>query len=46
MSRKIYLPAFAHEKIDKGGKVTDSKTLEKMRELLASLIDWTLFLKL
>jgi chromate reductase len=40
------MPPFAHEKIDQDGKVTDSKTLEKIRELLVSLIDWTLFIKL
>jgi len=36
---------FAHEKIDKDGRVTDPKTIELIRELLASLVDWTLFLK-
>lgn len=32
---------FAHEKIDKGGKVTDPKTREKIKELLVSLMAWT-----
>ena len=32
---------FAHEKIDKSGKVTDSKTREKIKELLESLVAWT-----
>jgi len=36
---------FAHEKIDKDGRVTDSKTIELIKELLAGLVDWTLFLK-
>jgi len=37
--------SFAHEKIDRDGKVIDSKTVELIKELLASLVDWTLFLK-
>jgi chromate reductase len=45
LNRPEVMVPFAHEKIDKEGKVTDSKTLEKIRELLLSLIDWTLFLK-
>jgi len=45
LNRPEVMVPFAHEKIDKGGKVTDSKTLEKIRELLESLVDWTLFLK-
>lgn len=36
---------FANEKIDEGGKVTDPKTKEKIRELLESLIVWTRNLK-
>jgi chromate reductase len=32
---------FAHEKIDKNGKVTDQKTREKIRELIESLVTWT-----
>ena len=36
---------FAHEKIDKEGKVTDPKTKEKIRELLESLVIWTKRLK-
>jgi len=36
---------FAHEKIDKDGKVTDQKTREKIRELLESLVAWTRRLK-
>ena len=45
LNRPEVMVPFAHEKIDKGGKVTDSKTLEKIRELLESLVDWILFLK-
>jgi len=37
--------SFAHEKIDKDGRVTDSKTMELIQELVESLVDWTLFLK-
>ena len=33
--------AFAREKIDKDGRVTDQKTREKIRELLESLVAWT-----
>lgn len=36
---------FAHEKIDKNGKITDQKTKEKIRELIESLITWTRRLK-
>jgi chromate reductase len=36
---------FAKEKIDKDGKLTDEKTREKIRELLESLIAWTIKLK-
>lgn len=36
---------FAHEKIDKDGKLTDQKTREKIRELLESLVAWTRRLK-
>jgi chromate reductase len=32
---------FAQEKIDKNGKVTDPKTMEKIKELLESLVSWT-----
>ncbi len=32
---------FAHDKIDKDGKVTDQKTREKIGELLTSLVAWT-----
>ncbi len=32
---------FAQEKIDKGGKVVDQKTREKIKELLEGLISWT-----
>jgi hypothetical protein len=35
------LVSFAHEKIDPDGRVTDEKTREKIRELLASLVAWT-----
>ena len=45
LNRPEVMVPFAHEKVDKDGKVTDSKTLEKIRELLVSLIEWTLFLK-
>lgn len=36
---------FAKEKIDKDGKITDKKIREKIRELLESLIAWTIKLK-
>ncbi|MDN3510953.1 MAG: NAD(P)H-dependent oxidoreductase [Candidatus Jettenia sp. CY-1] len=36
---------FAHEKIDKNGKVTDQKTREKIKELIESLVAWTKRLK-
>ena len=36
---------FAHEKIDRNGKLTDQKTREKIRELLESLVAWTKRLK-
>ena len=45
LNRPEVMVPFAHEKIDKDGKVTDSKTVEKIRDLLVSLIDRTLFLK-
>jgi chromate reductase len=45
LNRPEVMVPFAHEKIDKDGKVTDPKTLGKIRELLVSLIDLTLFLK-
>lgn len=37
--------SFAQEKIDKDGKLTDEKTRGKIRELLESLIAWTIKLK-
>jgi chromate reductase len=36
---------FAQDKIDQNGRVTDQKTNEKIRELLASLVAWTKKLK-
>jgi len=45
VNRPEVMVPFAHEKIDKDGRVTDPKTLELIRELLVSLVDWTLFLK-
>ncbi len=33
--------SFAHDKIDKNGKVTDQKTRELIRELLENLVAWT-----
>ncbi len=45
VNRPEVMVPFAHEKIDKNGKVTDAKTLELIKELLVSLVDWTLFLK-
>jgi len=33
--------SFAHEKIDKGGKVTDQNTRELIRKLLENLVAWT-----
>jgi len=32
---------FAHEKVDKDGRVTDPKTREQIKELLESLVAWT-----
>ena len=45
LNRPEVMVPFANEKIDKDGKVTDPKTLELIKELLVSLVDWTLFLK-
>lgn len=42
---EVMIP-FAHEKIDKNGKVTDQKTREKIKELIESLVAWTKRLKL
>jgi chromate reductase len=41
---EVMIP-FAHEKIDQNGGITDQKTLEKIRELLAGLVAWTRKLK-
>jgi chromate reductase len=41
---EVMIP-FAHEKIDQNGRIIDQKTLEKIRELLASLVAWTKKLK-
>jgi chromate reductase, NAD(P)H dehydrogenase (quinone) len=32
---------FAHEKIDKNGRLTDQKTRELIRQLLEGLVTWT-----
>lgn len=45
LNRPEVMVPFAHEKIDKEGKVTDPKTKEKIRELLESLLLWTRRLK-
>ena len=45
LNRPEVMVPFAHEKIDKEGKVTDPKTREKIRELLESLVIWTKRLK-
>ncbi len=45
LNRPEVMVPFAHEKIDKEGKVTDPKTTEKIRELLESLVTWTRRLK-
>ncbi len=45
VNRPEVMVPFANEKIDKDGKVTDPKTLELIKELLVSLVDWTLFRK-
>jgi chromate reductase len=34
--------SFAHERIDKDGKVTDQKTRELIRQLLENLVAWTI----
>lgn len=39
------LVPFAQEKVDKKGNVTDSKTREKIGQLLESLVAWTIRLK-
>jgi len=41
LNRPEVMVPFAHDKIDKDGKVTDEKTREKIRELLESLVIWT-----
>jgi len=41
---EVMVPS-AHEKIDKDGKVTDSTTRQRIRELLESLVAWTNRLK-
>lgn len=45
LNRPEVMVPFADEKIDKDGKIADPKILELIRELLVSLVDWTLFLK-
>jgi chromate reductase, NAD(P)H dehydrogenase (quinone) len=45
MNRPEVIVPFANEKIDEEGRVTDSKTREKIRELLQGLVTWTRRLK-
>jgi chromate reductase len=45
LNRPEVVVTFAAEKIDDNGRVTDEKTREKIRELLAALAAWTLKLK-
>jgi chromate reductase len=41
LNRPEVMVPFAPEKIDAGGRVTDQKTEDKIRELLQSLVAWT-----
>jgi chromate reductase len=41
VNRPEVIVAFAGEKIDDKGRVTDGKTREKIKELLGSLVAWT-----
>ena len=41
LSRPEVMVSFAHEKIDQKGNVTDVKTREKIKELVAALAAWT-----
>ncbi len=41
LNRPEVMVPFAHDKIDKAGKVTDEKTRHKIGELLQALVAWT-----
>ena len=41
LNRPEVMVPFAPEKIDAGGRVTDQKTKDKIRELIESLVAWT-----
>jgi len=45
LNKPEVMVAFAGEKIDEKGKVTDEKTRQKIKELLECLVDWTRKLK-
>jgi len=45
VNRPEVIVAFADEKIDEKGKVVDEPTREKIKQLLAELVDWTRRLK-
>jgi len=45
INRPEVIVAFAHEKIDENGRVTDETTRKFVRELLESLVAWTRRLK-
>jgi chromate reductase len=40
MNRPEVMIPFVQEKVDQNGNLTDQKTREKIREFLASLVDW------
>jgi len=45
LNKPEVIVTFANEKIDPNGNVTDQKTREKIRELLESLVAWTVKLR-
>jgi chromate reductase, NAD(P)H dehydrogenase (quinone) len=45
LNRPEVMVSFAQEKFDANGNLTDEKTREKIKELLAALVDWTIKLQ-
>ena len=45
LNRPEVIVPFAAEKVDEKGRLTDEKTREKIKELLESLVNWTLRLR-
>jgi chromate reductase len=45
INRPEVMVPFAHEKVDGTGKLTDEKAIGFIRELLKSLVDWTIQLR-